>query len=426
MSENRFALVDVNNFFVSCERIFDPKLEGRPVVVLSNNDGCVVSRSPEAKALGISMGEPWFKLRHLASEKGLVARSSNYELYGDLSARVMKTIRDFSPEVEVYSVDEAFLKIGGTPEELTLTGHRIRDAIRNKLGLPVCVGIGKSKTQAKLANHGAKKSAGFGGVLNLELLPPSRLDATLASLPVDEIWGIARRLSKRLASIGIYTVKDLRDADPAMIRKKFSITVERTVMELRGIDCIELEGERLIKNHLIYSRSFSAPVTTRKNMEEVLAVYAQRVSRRLRKQGSVAGALTCFAGTSRFAAEPFQWSTATVRLDVPTNDPVEILRTATHALLNQIIEGRKYVRAGIILHDVTPKNSHAYLEPFIPLHEQKQIGETLDLVQAKLGSRSIGLGVSGLATQRNWEMKREMLSKRASTHWEELATVYAH
>lgn len=423
--QRRIALVDVNSFFASCERIFDPKLVGKPVVVLSNNDGCVVARSNEAKALGVGMGIPWFKISAWAPSVGLIARSSNYELYGDISARVMSILQEFSPNVEVYSIDEAFLELQGTPEELMEIGHRIKAAIQTRVGLPVCVGIGKSKTQAKLANSGAKKSAGLNGVCNLEMFSPEHVDQIMTALPVDNIWGIARRLSKRLNSIGIHTIKDLRDADPVRIKKKFGVVVQRSLYELRGIDCIKLEGERLVKNQVMYSRSFATPVTTRKQMEEVLAVYAQRVSKRLRKQGSVAGALTCFAGTSRFANEPFHSPYMNAVFSIPTNDPVEILKASIAVLLDRIEDGQKYVRAGIMLHDVSPKSSHQYLDLFTPLHESRELGETLDKVMEKHGAFSIGLGAAGFKSPRHWEMKREMLSLRATTRWDELATVHA-
>lgn len=425
MSERRIALVDVNSFFASCERIFDPRLEGKPVVVLSNNDGCVVARSAEAKALGIAMGVPWFKLEPYAKQYGIVAKSSNYELYGDLSARVMDILHGFAANVEVYSVDEAFLELHGTTEKLLATGRAIKETIMNKVGLPVCVGIGKSKTLAKLANSGAKKAEGMHGVCNLDTFSAEHIDAIMNALPVDNIWGIAKRLSRRLQGFGISTVKELRDSDPALIRKRFGVVVQRTVYELRGHDCIKLEGERVVKNQVMYSRSFSTPITTVRDMHEVLAIYAQRVSKRLRRQGSVAAAMTCFAGTSRFANEPFHSPYVNATFSTPTNDPIEILKAASSVLLPHLRDGNKYVRAGIMLHDVSPKTSHSYLDMFTPVHEHRQIGEALDKVMEKHGAFSIGLGAAGFKNARQWEMKRGMLSLRATTRWDELATVHA-
>ena len=425
MSNRRIALVDVNSFFASCERVFNPGLEGKPVVVLSNNDGCVVARSAEAKALGIAMGVPWFKLEPYAKHYGIVARSSNYELYGDLSSRVMDILHSFSANVEIYSIDEAFLELHGDTSDLIARGAEIKKTIMRKLGLPVCVGIGKSKTLAKLANSGAKKAVGMNGVCHMDAFSSERVDAIMDALPVDNIWGVAKRLSRRLAGHGISTVKELRDSDPALIRKRYGVVLQRTVYELRGIDCIALEGERFARNQVMYSRSFSTPITRVPDMHEVLAIYAQRVSKRLRKQGLVAGALTCFAGTSRFAQEPFHSPYVSRTFSVPTNDPVEILKVARSILLPQLVDGHKYVRAGILLHEVSPKDSHSYLDMFIPVHEQRHLGETLDQVMEKYGAFSIGLGVAGLTTARRWEMKREMLSLRATTRWDELATVYA-
>lgn len=424
-SDRRIALVDVNSFFASCERVFDPRLKDKPVVVLSNNDGCVVARSNEAKALGVAMGVPWFKLASWAPKVGLVARSSNYELYGDLSARVMQILGRFSSEVEVYSIDEAFLSVKGTPEELVALGREIKETVMRHTGLPVCVGIGRSKTLAKLANHGAKKSSHMGGVCNLDTFSLEHLDAIMAAYPVNNLWGVAGRTAKRLAGQGINTILELKEADPRLIRKRFSVVMQRTVYELRGIDCIKLEGERLVKDQVIYSRSFATPVTTVEDMRQVLAVYAQRVSKRLRKQGSVTQALTCYAATSRFANEPMHSPTTAVAFSMPVDDPVEIMKACTETLLPRIIPGSKYVRAGIMLHGVSPKSSHSYLDIFTPLYEQREVGITLDNVMARHGKTSIGLGVAGLKTARRWEMKRELLSLRATTHWDELATVYA-
>ncbi|WP_162529545.1 Y-family DNA polymerase, partial [Agromyces humi] len=230
----RIGLVDVNNFFVSCERVFNPKLEGIPVVVLSNNDGCVVARSAEAKALGVQMGDPWFKLENQARVWGMVAQSSNYELYGDLSSRTMELLGRYSYDLSVYSIDEAFVHLRGSTEELIRAAREMRAAVKKHVGLPVCVGIAPSKTLAKLVNHGAKKTPALGGVGHWDAYTPAQQDRIMDSLEVDEIWGVAGRLKKRFAMLDIHTIRDLRDADPALIRKKFSVVLQRTVYELRG------------------------------------------------------------------------------------------------------------------------------------------------------------------------------------------------
>ncbi len=425
MSDQRTALLDVNNFFASCERVFDPKLEGRPVVVLSNNDGCVVARSAEAKALGVTMGAPWFSLAPMAEKFGIVARSSNYELYGDLSSRVMEIAGRFTSHLEVYSIDEAFLHLSGTPAQNSALAAELRATIRRHTGLPVCVGIAQSKTLAKLANHGAKKSPYMNGVCNLDDFTPERVNAVMESMPVTELWGVAGRTRKRLTNLGVLTIRDLRDSDPEFIRKRFSVVLQRTVHELRGIDCISIDSMREIKGQIIYSRSFSTPVTTRAEMEQVLAVYAARVSKRLRKQGYVAGALTCYAATSRFANAENHAPFVAVRFDDSTDDPIQIAAACSQALLGRVVEGNKYVRAGIMLHEISRAKPSEFLEIFTPVSELRQVGRALDTVTDRFGASSIGLGVAGLKSARRWEMKRELLSPRATTHWDELATVFA-
>ena len=257
------ALVDCNNFYVSCERVFNPKLEGKPVVVLSNNDGCAVSRSNEVKALGLKMGEPWFKMEKLAKQHGIIALSSNYSLYGDLSARVMSILSDFSPKQEIYSIDECFLDLEGfEPQSLMAYGQRIRQTVKQNVGIPVCVGIADTKTLAKLANHCAKKGlAGENGVCDFGRLNEQACNALFASIPVGEVWGVGRRFTEKLLPMNIETVEDLRRADQEYIRQQFSIVLERTVQELNGIPCIELEEAGTPRQQIMVSRSFGTEVT---------------------------------------------------------------------------------------------------------------------------------------------------------------------
>ncbi len=238
-----FALIDGNNFYVSCERVFNPRLEDRPVVVLSNNDGCVVARSAEVKALGIKMGEPWFKLKSLARKYGIIAYSSNYTLYADMSNRMMAVLGRYSPRQEIYSIDECFLGMDGFSHyDLIVHAQKMRQQVKRWVGIPVCVGIGLTKTLAKLANHCAKKNlACQDGVCDFGRLGSAEYEALLASIPVSEVWGVGRKLTTRLNELSIQTVKDLRDADAATLRRQFSVVLERTVMELRGISCLELE-----------------------------------------------------------------------------------------------------------------------------------------------------------------------------------------
>lgn len=425
---NRIALVDVNSCYVSCERIFDPFLEGKPVVVLSNNDGCVVARSDEVKKLGIDMGTPWFKIEPLIRAGRLPPieyRSSNYELYGEISARVVELLGRYSAWQEVYSIDESFLGVTGTTHELAQLGREIRSIIRRNVGLPVCVGIGPSKTLAKLANRGAKKHPRLRGVADVDWYTPEQFDGILDATHVTDLWGVAGRTAKKLADLEIHSARELRDADPKLIRKKFSVVLQRTLYELRGIDCIPLEQERATKDQLIYSRMFATPVTTLPDMEQVLSVYAQRVSQRLRKQGSVAKTMTLFAGTSPYSEAPYRSASAAASFAQATDDPITISKTAIAALRPRLEHGARYVRAGVVLTGISPKESHAYLELFRPDYDTRQLGETLDAVTRRHGANAVGLGLAGLRKGPVWTMKRGRLSPRATTHWDELATAHA-
>ena len=420
----QIAHVDVNCFYASAERAFDPSLEGRPLVVLSNNDGCAVTRSPEAKALGISTGEPWFKLAPRAKEWGLVAKSSNYELYGDISARVMELLGRYSAWLEVYSIDEAFLGVKGGPEELLALGRRMKDAVRRHVGVPVCVGIAPTKTLAKLCNKWAKNNAAFGGVCLWDAVPKAVREALLARLPVDEIWGIAGRLTRRLNGLGIFSVLDLVRADPVVIRDRFSVVMMRTVLELRGTPCIPMEEERIGRDQLIFSRSFATPVTTAAGLREVLSIYGQQASARLSKHGLQAKVLTAFAATSPFRNHEQAYPSVCVSLPMPTADPV-LLTKAAHALLPHIRDGLKYAKAGLMLTDLRPTGNQPPLEPFVNRHEERGIGPLLEDVSRKFGRSSIGLGHAGIRSGLDWTMKRNMRSPRYTTHWDELPLVKA-
>ncbi|MGO3857518.1 MAG: Y-family DNA polymerase [Glutamicibacter arilaitensis] len=418
------AHVDVNSFYVSYERVFDPKLEARPVIVLSNNDGCAVARSSEAKALGIEMGAPWFKLAADADRLGLVAKSSNYELYGEMSARVMKLLGRFSAWVEVYSIDEAFLGVSGTLDELQALGERIKAEVFRLTGLPVCVGIAKSKTLAKMANKTAKHIKELGGVCVWDRALAQTTENLLARLPVVEVWGIGPRLTKRLRGLGIWTAKDLRDANEVRIRDKFSIVQMRTVLELRGIPCIPMEEERVIKDQLIFSRSFSDPITDRVGMEQVMGIYAQQASARLHKHQKQAKILSAWAMTSYYNQHQDHQPAITVKLPGPTADPVVLTRAAKQ-LLPQILVGVKYARAGVVVMDLQPLAMQETFDPFVSAHEAKQIGPLIQQIRSEHGVKSIGLGRAGLQQGPAWEMRREMMSPRYTTHWRELLTVKA-
>ncbi|HEX9087735.1 MAG TPA: Y-family DNA polymerase [Arthrobacter sp.] len=421
----RTALIDVNSFYVSAERAFDPSLEGKPVVVLSNNDGCVVARSSEAKALGIDNGDPWFKLAADAKRTGLIHKSSNYELYGDMSARVMEIIGRYAAITEIYSIDEAFALLRGTPEELMEAGSEIKATIARHTGLPVCVGIAPTKTLAKFVNRVAKQNPALQGVCSWDTLPAGHADAIMSKVPVTGIWGIAGRLGKKLNGIGIFTIADLKASDPVAMRKKFSVLMQRTIMELNGIPCIPIETEITTKQQLIFSRSFSTPVTTAARMHEVMAIYAQQAAIRLAKDGQQARIMTCFAGTSHFNETARSFPSATVKLPAPTADPVILTKAATAALEGSVMDGVPYARAGVMLTDLTPAGAAPQLPMFATAHEEKRIGALLGDVMDRFGTGAIGLGIAGLVEAPSWGMKRLALSPRYTTEWDELPVVKA-
>ena len=422
---SRIALVDVNSFYVSCERAFDPKLEGIPVVVLSNNDGCVVARSNEAKALGIGMGEPWFKLAAQAPGWGLIQRSSNYELYGDLSARVMQLMGRYAAWQEVYSIDESFLGLSGEPEELVSRGRGIRDAVARHTGLPVCVGIAPTKTLAKFANRIAKQNPHLGGVCNLDTMPAEHIERIMTRVPVTGIWGIAGRLGKRLNALGIFTIQDLKAADPVFMRSKFSVVLQRTILELNGIPCIQLETERADKKQMIFSRSFSTPVTSIEDMHQVMSLYAQQAAVRLAKEKQLAKVMTVFAGTSVFNERASSFPSRTVKLPAPTADPVLLSKAAIAAMEDQLEEGVPYARAGVMLTDLSPAGVQPQFDEFVSVHERRNIGDLLGKIKDKYGATSIGLGRAGMMAPPDWTMARKHSSPRYTTDWHELLLVKA-
>lgn len=427
-SRERIALVDVNNFYVSCERAFDPSLEGRPVVVLSNNDGCVVARSPEAKALGLTTGMPWFQIERQAPRWGLVARSSNYELYGDMSARVMELLGRFGTWQRVYSIDECFLGLQGTPEQLRATGRAIREAVARHVGLPVCVGIAPTKTLAKFANHVAKNNPDddrLAGVLAWDSVPSSSLQTLMERLPAGEVWGVGRRSAAKLEQLGIHTIAELRAADPGWIRSRFSVVMERTVLELRGTACIPDVDESAGPAQVIFSRSFSRPVSEVAEMAEVMNVYAQRAAARLSAQGQRARVVTVTAGTSRFTGEDRSVA-RTVALDRATADPVVITRAAVAAMRSVMNPGVPYNRAGVMLTGLeSAAQERPMLELFEPQEPDRHVDDVLRQVRGRFGAGAIGLGQGGLSEPGQWSMRREFASPQYTTRFDEVPVARA-
>jgi DNA polymerase V len=424
----RIALVDVNNFYVSCERVFQPRLEGLPVVVLSNNDGCAVSRSAEAKALGVAMGTPWHLMKDLVKKHGIVGLSSNYTLYGDMSRRAMSVLAQFAPSVdqEIYSIDECFLDLTPQPDvNAGSVGVDIRQRVRQWTGLPVCVGIGPTKTLAKLANHIAKKRPEWNGVCDLGALAPDVCSALFSEFGVREVWGVGPRLESRLVAEGIHTVADLRALEPSIARQWFSVVLQRTVSELRGMACLSLEDVAPNKQQIIASRSFGAPVFTADELAECVRAYMTRAAEKLRRQGSVAGMVGVWLETNRFRSQDAQYHpSASARLPQATDDTLRLVGFAT-ALMRRIFRaGYRYVKAGVMLMDLRarPIVQGSLFDVSAEFDERRaRLMAVLDRATAKWGRGVLAPGSAGMTTR--WAMKRERMTPAYTTRWDELARV---
>lgn len=426
-----FALVDCNNFYASCEKLFNPKIKHRPVVVLSNNDGCVVARSAEVKALGIPMGVPWFKIRDDAKRHGIVAFSSNYALYADLSNRVVEVLSAFSPNIEVYSIDESFLELSGFEgQEGGLAGYgaEMKQRIADWLGLAVCVGIGTSKTLAKLANHCAKKNlAGINGVCDFTTMSPANLTELFQKIEVGEVWGIGRQISARLEAMGINTVRQLRDADAETIRAQFSVVVERTVRELRGVSCLELQEVVPDKQKIMSSRSFGQLVYDLAELEEAVASYVSKAAEKLRHQDSLAGAVQVYIRTNVFKPEVPQYQrSVTVPLPNATDDTRVLTRWALRVLRRIYRAGYGYHKAGITLTNIVPAANQQF-SLFVSAGagdaQSSKLMVVLDGINGKFGRGSVKLAAEGV--EKAWQMRRGNLSPRYTTEWEGLPIVQA-
>jgi DNA polymerase V len=423
MPKRAIALIDVNNFYVSCERVFNPKLIGKPVVVLSNNDGCAISRSNEAKAHGVRMGEPWFKMQDLVKQHGIIAYSSNYALYADMSNRVMSILSDFSPHQEVYSIDECFLNLTGMPHPHLKIATEMRKAIRQGTGLPVCVGIGASKTLAKLANHVAKKGLMPNGICDLNTFSMSELNALLSTIEVGEVWGIGRRLVPQLNELGIHTVLDLKQANPEYMRQQFSVVMEKTVRELNGIACIELEEVASAKKQIVSSRSFGFPVSDLPTLQEALSMYTSRAAEKLRMQEGFASVMGVFIQTSPFGDGPRYNRAHTVNLPAPTNDTVQLVRVAMWVIKQIYKPGYRFQKAGVMLGEIVPaQGQQTDLFGFRPADEKSaRLMVALDAVNQRWGRQTLRMASQG--NKAPWAMKQDYLSPRYTTSWEEILVV---
>lgn len=413
-------MVDCNNFYASCERVFDPSLEGRPVIVLSNNDGCVIARSNEAKRLGIAMGEPAYKREDFFARHGVLVFSSNYALYGDMSARVMRILAGFARETEVYSIDECFLLLRGlsTPSLLRLAGD-IRRTVAAWTGIPVCVGLARTKTLAKIANRVAKKECPDGVHL---LEDDTDVDAVLARTEPGDVWGIGRKHARFLSACGVRTALDLKCRPDEWVRRNLTVTGLRTVLELRQIPCIALEDAPPPAKSLVCSRSFGTRAENLASLEEAVSAYVQRAAEKLRRKGLVAGAVQVFLETNRFQPDPQYAASLCRALPAPTADTLSLHSPALAILRDIFKPGYKYQKAGVILVDLAPAG-HRQLSFLEPRGEEKARRDTLmrvmDRVNASYGRNALTLASSGLG-EKEWHMRQERRSPRYTTSWAEL------
>lgn len=412
-----FALVDCNNFYASCERAFNPRLEGKPVVVLSNNDGCIIARSNEAKKLGISMGAPFFKWEKFCREHKVEIFSSNYELYGDMSQRVMSFLSQNCPQLEIYSIDEAFLILDGFSEkQLMEYTIDLREKIKRGIGLPVSIGISHTKTLAKVANYIAKNQT-TSGVFLLDINNIS----ILQSIPIDKVWGVGHRLTEHLKKLNLHTAADLRNANPNQLREMFSVTLEKTILELRGISCLSLESVQPRKQ-IISSRSFGKLVTQLSELEEAVSHYVAIASEKLRNQDSLASAVAVFLQTNLFRKQDPQYENSVFfPFPNPTADTGYIIRMAKKCLKHIYRQGYQYHKAGIMLLNLIPNTIHQY-DLFNPKVEITQtLMKTVDHINQLYGKNTVFYCAEGI--QRTWQIKRVRRSPRYTTKWKEILSV---
>ncbi|MFN7612168.1 MAG: Y-family DNA polymerase [Alphaproteobacteria bacterium] len=413
-----FALVDCNNFYASCERVFQPKLLGKPVAVLSNNDGCVIARSNEVKALGIEIGAPYFKIKHLIQQHGIAIFSSNYTLYGDMSARVMDTLREFTSEVEVYSIDEAFCDLSGfTHYNLDAYCHMLRCKVKQWTGIPVSIGVAKTKTLAKLANRIAKKADGV-----LVLDNPDFIHAVLARVDVGDVWGIGGQSTKLLNRHGVKTAFDFANLPDHWIRKNMSVVGLRTAHELRGIPCIPIEDAPKPKQSIIVSRSFGQPVTTLTGMLEAIISYTTRAGEELRDQGLVAKHIQVFLTTNRFNHDAPYANAITLEFPIATSYTPELIEYATNGIKRIYRQGFRYKKCGVMMMGLTSRHTPQF-DMFETQNRDKQhsLMAALDTINARWGSNT--LFYAGAGIKKPWAMKRDLKSPHYTTEWDDLLSV---
>jgi len=428
--QQRIALVDCNNFYASCERLFRPDLNNKPVIVLSNNDGCVVARSAEVKALGVKMAVPVHQIMPLVKQHNITLFSSNYTLYADLSSRVMSVLKDYAPQQETYSIDEAFLDLTGVCDKDPIAyGQQIKTAVVKRVGIPVCVGMAPTKTLAKLANYAAKRWHKTGGVVDLSC--PDKRKKLMQQVPVKEVWGIGSRTSKKLNDLGVESVWDLACLNESILNTQFGVVVARTVMELNGTSCLPLEYKALDKQQIICSRSFKQRLVTFDELMTALTQYASRAMEKLRKQNSVTEVITISIRTGLFNPNEKQYQrSVSLSLSHPTQDTQRVIKTAK-SLLKQIFkDGYDYQHAGITLGQIRPANASVQADLFslptlsadtLKSEASKQIlMESVDKINQRF-PKSIAFSTASL--KQEWHYESRHLSPRYTTHWNDLKKV---
>ncbi|NDV20969.1 DUF4113 domain-containing protein [Pseudodesulfovibrio sp. JC047] len=420
-----YALIDCNNFYASCERAFRPDLRNRPIVVLSNNDGCIIARSNEVKALGIEMGIPYFKCKAQLDRQGVTAFSSNYTLYGDMSARVMRVLQRFCPAVEMYSIDEAFVDLTGVPGGALAFSRHLKATVENWTGIPVSIGIGATKTLAKVANRFAKKESRCRGVFDLIRSPEP--DRVLRWTDIGDVWGIGRRHAKRLRSFDVQTAFDFKQLSRDWVKRKMTVTGLHTLLELRGFPCHEFAAGPVPKKTIVSSRSFGHPVTRLEHLLEATAQYCTRAAEKLRRQKSVTSTVLVFLETNTFKPGQPQYSnTMSIPLQVSTAHTPTLIRAAQSGIDHIYREGYAFKKCGVILSGLEPVNGRwlSLLDLPPDAHDRHApIMEAMDTCNARWGRDTLKFAAVGI--NGSWRMKRELCSQRYTTAWKELLVVKA-
>lgn len=418
-----FGVIDCNNFYASCERIFQPHLEKLPVVVLSNNDGCIISRSKEVKDLGVQMGFAAFKYKDLFQSHNVQVFSANFPLYADISSRIMKIIKEMVPNVEIYSIDEAFFELSGYDKNYIFTqSELLRSAILKSVGMPVSIGISDTKTLSKVANEVAKTNPKYNGVCMID--SEEKRISLLKSLEVGDIWGIGRQLSKLLNSRGIFTAYQLTCCDDRWIKKELSISGLKTVWELRGQSCIEVEVERPAKKSIISSKSFGYKVTSLQDMKEAVASFIARAAEKLREEKEIATFVTVSITTNYFRKEDKQYANAlTLALPQPTNYTPMMIQTAFKALEQIYKSGYRYKKATVVLTGLLSEDivQEQLFHPIILTEKEKELMKAVDSINHEFGSGTVQYAAQGI--EKRWKGKSENRSKRYTTKWDELPIV---